>query len=169
MKRLFLVVLLTIFAACSAGVTIAQTSEEQPKVTKAVAPVYPHIAANVGSQGKVVVEMVIDRVSNIIRLGAIEGHKLLRQAAVDAGERWRFAPFTSGTATRTIHLTFIFRLVTDDKKQETSFSPPYQVEVAYKRSKILNMATRKTLKSQNKADHKVWSQSRFMGKAIVQY
>lgn len=55
-------------------------------------PAYPPIARTALASGKVVVQVLIDECGKAISARAISGHPLLRQAAVQATYKWRFAP-----------------------------------------------------------------------------
>ena len=62
---------------------------------KAVAlplPAYPEIARNARAQGNVDVRIMIDEGGNVIEAQAIDGHPLLRAAAVSAAREARFSP-----------------------------------------------------------------------------
>lgn len=55
-------------------------------------PVYPEIARNSRTAGRVVVGVTIDEQGNVIEAHAVSGHRLLRAAAVDAAREARFTP-----------------------------------------------------------------------------
>jgi TonB family protein len=64
----------------------------RPVLLSAPAPRYPELARRVGLQGEVVVECVIDREGAVRDARVVRGSPLLRQAALDAVSRWRYAP-----------------------------------------------------------------------------
>lgn len=57
-----------------------------------VQPLYPVSAKKVNASGKVEVRVSISVKGHVIEAEAVSGHKLLRQAAVDAARRWVFKP-----------------------------------------------------------------------------
>jgi protein TonB len=57
-------------------------------------PPYPAPARAVGAQGNVNVQVLIDEQGNVVSAKVIEGHHLLRAAAVDAAKKARFSPTT---------------------------------------------------------------------------
>jgi len=64
----------------------------QGNAIRKVTPVYPAIARAARVQGTVQVEVVIDEEGNVISAQVIEGHPLLRQAALEAAWQWKFRP-----------------------------------------------------------------------------
>ena len=56
------------------------------------APVYPAAARDAGASGTVAVEVVVDECGGVESARAVSGHPLLRQSAVEAARRARFAP-----------------------------------------------------------------------------
>ncbi|HLL76049.1 MAG TPA: TonB family protein [Pyrinomonadaceae bacterium] len=57
-----------------------------------VQPVYPAIARAAGAQGSVTVEVVVNEEGKVESARALDGHPLLREAAVNAARQWEFAP-----------------------------------------------------------------------------
>lgn len=55
-------------------------------------PVYPAVARAAKAEGRVVVEVVVNETGQVESANAVEGHPLLRAAAVDAARKWEFAP-----------------------------------------------------------------------------
>lgn len=55
-------------------------------------PVYPLSAKNARASGLVTVEVVIDEAGKVVSARAVDGHTLLRQAAVQAAQGARFSP-----------------------------------------------------------------------------
>jgi TonB family protein len=62
------------------------------KAINKVQPVYPPIAKAAGAEGTVRVEVTVDEQGNVASANALDGHPLLRQAAVDAARQWAFSP-----------------------------------------------------------------------------
>ena len=99
---------------------------EQPKVPKVISkgpitgsatslpqPPYPTIAKQVGVQGRVSVQVLIDEKGNVISATAIDGHPLLRVAAQKAAFQAKFSPTTlSGLPVRVSGvITYDFKLM----------------------------------------------------------
>ena len=141
MKRLSSRVILSILFGITIGAStkaVMGQAEEQPQVIKAVAPLnYPAIAAAAHAEGRVTVEVKINAAGEVIYRKATEGHPLLRAFAEMSAARWRFAPSGNQTEVRLAKLIFVYKLVDDIKEEETSFSPPYQIEYAYKPSIVI--------------------------------
>jgi len=63
-------------------------------------PTYPAAAAASHVQGEVKVSAEVDRDGNVASVRVISGPPLLRDAALDAAQRWRYRPYmSSGKAT----------------------------------------------------------------------
>jgi protein TonB len=75
-------------------------------------PTYPQIARTARVAGPVEVEVVIDESGHVISANIVEGHPLLRQAALEAAAQWKFRPtLLSGVPIKvTGILVFNFRL-----------------------------------------------------------
>jgi len=56
------------------------------------APVYPAVARAAKAEGRVTVEVIINEEGKVQSARAVDGHPLLREAAVDAARQWEFAP-----------------------------------------------------------------------------
>ena len=65
----------------------------QQLVIYQVTPKYPAAARQLHVQGTVVLQAVIGKDGNIVRLNALSGHSLLVPAALDAVKKWRFKPY----------------------------------------------------------------------------
>jgi TonB family protein len=76
-----------------------------PKLLSSALPVYPQIARSSGIEGSVVVDASIDPNGNVIATKVISGPPILRQAAVDALRRWKYAPGTLNGTPIALHLT----------------------------------------------------------------
>jgi protein TonB len=55
-------------------------------------PSYPAIARATKPSGTVTVQVLVDEDGNVISAKAVKGHKLLRQAAIDAAHEAKFSP-----------------------------------------------------------------------------
>ncbi len=62
-------------------------------VISAPAPAYPEQASAARVQGEVVIEAVVGRDGNVVDTRVVSGPELLREAAVQAVERWQFRPY----------------------------------------------------------------------------
>jgi TonB family protein len=62
------------------------------KAVSKPAPSYPQEARDAGAQGTVTVKIVVDEDGGVISAEAIQGHQLLREAAVNAAKQARFSP-----------------------------------------------------------------------------
>lgn len=60
---------------------------------KQVQPIYPAIAQQTHTEGKVVLVAVIDTQGRIEKLRALSGHPFLVGAAMDAVQQWRYRPY----------------------------------------------------------------------------
>lgn len=123
------VVALIITCAVVVFVMQASQSDEQPKVIAAVAPVYPPIATAVGASGTVLIEVEVNAAGAVTAARGVSGHPLLRRSAESSARHW---VFTSAATTRTVCLTFVFRIVPKETAEDELtpiFTPPYQVEV----------------------------------------
>ena len=75
-------------------------------------PVYPRMAIQVKLEGSVSVEVVISPEGRVEAARAVSGHPLLKPAAVEAAQLWRFQPtLLNGSPVRvTGIITFVFKL-----------------------------------------------------------
>lgn len=62
------------------------------RLTRMVSPICPEIAIRARVSGTVTLEAVIDEEGNITALKVMNGHVLLRNAAVDAVKQWKYIP-----------------------------------------------------------------------------
>lgn len=63
-------------------------------------PPYPAVAASAHVQGEVKIQANIDRDGTVNAARVVSGPPLLRDAALEAVQHWRYKPFTSGGKTR---------------------------------------------------------------------
>ncbi len=68
--------------------------DKSPEVIKSVEPVYPDIAKNLGTAGRVYVQMLIDVDGRVIRadVARSSGNASLDEAAIEAAKKWLFTP-----------------------------------------------------------------------------
>jgi TonB family protein len=65
---------------------------KEPKLISTIPPVYPQSARQASIDGDVVIHAVIDRSGNVAKADVISGPPMLRQAALTAVLRWKYAP-----------------------------------------------------------------------------
>ncbi len=84
----------------------------QGSATRRVQPSYPPLAKAARVSGAVVVEVTVDENGSVISARAISGHPLLKDAAVQAAQGWKFTPTQlSGVPVKVIGtITFNFTL-----------------------------------------------------------
>jgi len=72
--------------------------DEPPRAVFKVEPRYPELARRAGKEGRVILRILITRTGEVARVLVVGGQDRLgfAEAAVDAVERWRFAPPTVG-------------------------------------------------------------------------
>jgi len=63
-----------------------------PSRVSTVEPVYPEDALQAGSEGRVVLEVIVNRKGEVADVDVVSGDPLFDQAAVEAVRRWRYAP-----------------------------------------------------------------------------
>jgi TonB family protein len=64
--------------------------ESSPAVKLAAAPKYPILTLAGRVYGKVTVRVTIDRAGTMKDARVVEGHPMLREAAVNAAQQWKF-------------------------------------------------------------------------------
>jgi TonB family protein len=116
-------------ALCSLLLTssLFASAAEIPSVKAAVAPEYPPIAVAGRVSGVVTVRVAIDDSGAVIQASVLQGHPMLKEAALDAAKKWRFE---AGSAA-TISLKFDFTVLPEKAAQESeiTFLPPDEIEV----------------------------------------
>lgn len=65
---------------------------QEPRVIKAVPPVYPPLASKARVSGTVVLEATLTARGTVEAITVVSGHPLLVQAAVDAVRKWQYEP-----------------------------------------------------------------------------
>lgn len=110
---------------------LCQEAESGPSVVSAVIPVYPAVAVATGSQGLVTVVAVVRGDGTVKSVKVRSGPPIFTQLLKLVVSRWKFAP-TKGSTTRSVQLSFIFKLMPAETKSEDLlpiYRPPYEVEV----------------------------------------
>lgn len=123
-----------IFFSVYLGISLASAQENtsntaapnNPRIISFPKPKYPSEAKSVRAAGKVEVSVTVDEKGNVISATAISGHLLLRNAAVEAAQKAKFAPNTlAGKPVKTFTvLTYNF----DDYNLTDSYSVPAKIE-----------------------------------------
>jgi TonB family protein len=91
------------------------------------APVYPAVARAARAEGLVMVEVTVNEEGKVESAKAVDGHPLLREAAVDAARQWEFAPTKLQNQPVKVagRITFNFSL----SKEGAAGAPPAAAEV----------------------------------------
>lgn len=63
-----------------------------PRLISSVTPIYPSLAKEARVQGDVVVFATVDTKGHVSKAKVVSGPAMLRQAALDAVQRWRYEP-----------------------------------------------------------------------------
>ena len=122
----------------------------QASATQRVEPVYPPLAKAAHISGAVVVEVTIDESGIVQSARAISGHPLLKDAAVQAAQGWKFQPTTlSGTRVKVIGtITFNFQMDSNpeapslDAAEKEVDSHPDSAQAHYDLALALNRLSR---------------------------
>jgi TonB family protein len=106
--------------------------ESSPAVKLAVAPKYPTLTLAGRIYGEVIVRVTIDRAGAVKAAKVIEGHPMLREAAVHAAQQWKFV--AASVDNRVAQLKFNFVILPDNSKlqSQTIFLPPAGFEIRQK-------------------------------------
>ncbi|HET9742122.1 MAG TPA: energy transducer TonB [Terriglobales bacterium] len=83
-------------AAILAPEAMVQKKSTPARLISSVPPQYPAMARQFRLEGQVVVTVEVDTAGNVVSAKAISGPPMLRQAALDAVRRWKYAPATLG-------------------------------------------------------------------------
>ncbi|HXR32322.1 MAG TPA: energy transducer TonB [Verrucomicrobiae bacterium] len=107
-------------------------AESSPAVKFAVAPKYPALTLAGRVYGEVIVRVTIDRTGAVKGAKVTEGHPMLREAAVDAAQQWKFEE--SSAQKRVAMLKFSFVILPDNSQvqSQTIFLPPAGFEIRQK-------------------------------------
>ncbi|MFY9532318.1 MAG: TonB family protein [Candidatus Acidiferrales bacterium] len=65
---------------------------KETQLISKVPPNYPSAARQIGVEGKVVIDAVVDITGNVTNIKVVSGPALLQYAAVDAVSKWKYAP-----------------------------------------------------------------------------
>ena len=92
MMRFSLAFVLLLGAVLMAPIAPAQEQTEGRKIVSKVVPVYPELASKMQITGTVRLEAVVGPNGKVKLTQVVGGSPLLVKAAVDAVEKWRWAP-----------------------------------------------------------------------------
>ena len=67
---------------------------KEPQLLSHVMPQYPLTAKEAGIQGDVVIQTTVDEHGNVVNMKVVSGPMMLRQPALEALKRWKYAPST---------------------------------------------------------------------------
>jgi TonB family protein len=98
-------------------------------VKAAVAPKYPPLAVSSRISGDVTVRCLVGHSGEVIRAEVLDGHPLLKIAAAEAAQKWKFD--RSSEDERMTVVKFEFRLLPEGVRadSEITFLPPNGVRV----------------------------------------
>lgn len=133
----------------SEGIKGQESSSEQPHVLRAVAAVYPHIAAVAGASGIATIDVDISASGAVKSVRVVAGPRLLGRAAEKSARQWGFAPTKESAGIRTARLIYVFKLMPENTAPEdlvTVFNPPFQIEIRAASPREVRMVTPKQSK-----------------------
>lgn len=87
--------------------------QNPPRLIHKVKPEYPAAAAKANVEGKVVINAVVDKEGCVVAADIIEGHPLLRTAALEAIKKWRYEPYVVNGNKKEIRITVIVNFERD--------------------------------------------------------
>ena len=134
LKALFSILSISILIVIACAITKATPLDEQFSVVAAVAPSYPQALRTARLKGDVIVEVKIDQSGSVISAEAVSGHRALIELCIKAAKAWQFSPENKSGISRKTRLTFSFRDMERDEKEDEliiRFLPPYKVEVIW--------------------------------------
>jgi TonB family protein len=106
--------------------------EPSPAVKLAVAPRYPTLTLAGRIYGKVTVRVTTDRAGSVKNARVVEGHPMLREAAVNAAQQWKFEEDAAEERVATLKFSFVILPENSKVQAQTVFLPPQGVEIRQK-------------------------------------
>ena len=106
--------------------------ESSPAVKLAVAPKYPALTLAGRIYGQVTVRVTIDRAGKVRDARVVEGHPMLREAAVNAAQQWKFEEGAAAERVATLKFSFVILPANSKVQTQTVFLPPVGVEIRQK-------------------------------------
>jgi len=131
-ERLFLLTVIIFVLTVSPSRAQPELAEGAIEVREAVAPIFPVIAIATAREGRIPVDVTVNKKGDVEAVAFSEGHSIFRPALRVVVARWRFSPATGESKQRCVRLYFVFTLVPSDAKSEEMlpvFRPPYEIEV----------------------------------------
>ncbi len=106
--------------------------ESSPAVKLAVAPKYPTLTLAGRICGKVTVRVTIDGAGTVRNARVVEGHPMLREAAVNAAQQWKFEEAPAQERVAILKFNFVILPANSKVQAQTVFLPPQGVEIRQK-------------------------------------
>lgn len=106
--------------------------ESSPAVKLAVAPKYPTLTLAGRICGKVTVRVTIDGAGTVRNARVVEGHPMLREAAVNAAQQWKFEEARTQERVAILKFNFVILPANSKVQAQTVFLPPQGVEIRQK-------------------------------------
>jgi len=103
--------------------------ESSPAIKIAVAPKYPTLTLAGRVCGVVTVRVTIDPSGAVRAASVIEGHPMLREAAVYAAQQWKFDASPAEKRIARLKFSFVILPESSKVKSETVFLPPAGFEI----------------------------------------
>ena len=70
-------------------------------------PVYPEVARKARAEGKVILEIVVDRTGDVEAVKVLRSNPLFDQAAIEAVKMWKYQPAFQGGRPVRVYLTVV--------------------------------------------------------------
>jgi TonB family protein len=106
--------------------------ESSPAVKFAVAPKYPFLTLEGRVYGVVTIRVTIDPAGSVKKAAVTEGHPMLREAALDAAQQWKFEPSSAQKRTTLLKFSFVLLPANSEVNSQTIFLPPTGMEIRQK-------------------------------------
>lgn len=97
---------------------------KSPRLIHKAEPEYPEAAVKAKIEGKVVIEATTNTEGEVVEAKVLQGHPLLRQAAVEAIKQWKYEPYIVGGEKQSMQFTVIvsFRLPSKSENKPIALS-----------------------------------------------
>lgn len=97
---------------------------KNPRLIHTVEPKYPEEAVKAKVEGKVVIEATTDTEGDVVAAKVLQGHPLLKQAAVDAIKQWKYEPYIEKGEKKPVQFTVMvnFRLPRENEEKPIALS-----------------------------------------------
>lgn len=97
MVAVFLALSLGVFGFSSAFSLAQEQSDSHRKIVSRVVPSYPELARRMSIEGAVRIGVIVTPAGKVKAAQLIGGHPLLAKAAMDAIDKWKWAPASQET------------------------------------------------------------------------